>query len=154
MATHKLMRLCSDTSNRRNVAAEDVVKALSEAPQDERSYRCQAVLESAASAARKDVIKAIVNSFDCDIESMSRGLLCGALSKPNSTSLDMLHFIVGELGAKVDVGWDGDTPLLVAIVRGEFELLRVLVEDLKADVNFPAEHGDLPLHTAMEYDLK
>ena len=151
----KLDKICDDISKQKPFSAGEVKKALGDVPPDDREQWCLKVLESSAFAKRKDLIRTIVKSFDCDFESVSRVLLSAILSSRKSPpKLKMLNFIVNEMGAKVDVSWDGDTPLLVAIVKNDFDLLSLFVEAFKADVNFHDGSGCLPLQASMEQDLK
>ena len=123
------------------VSAEDVVKVLKDVPSDFWEMSCEGVLRTSAHAARKDLIRAIVKGFNCDVETMSRGLFLRILYATN-VNMDMLKFAVHEMGSKVDIKiFDPYTksyvfPVTRAIRSDNFDLLKALVEDFKADVNY------------------
>ena len=50
--------------------------------------------------------------------------------------MDMLKFAVHEMGSKVDIKIFDDSPVTFAIRSNNFDLLKALVEDFKADVNY------------------
>ena len=149
-----IVQLCRDIKDqRRVVSAEAVVKVLRDVPSDYRQKNkcCEGVLRDSAMAERKDLIRAIVKTFNWDVETMSRGLFRGILYAPG-VNMDMLKFAVHEMGSKVDIKIFDDSPVTFAIRSNNFDLLKALVEDFKADVNFGNEVNDFPLKVAIEND--
>ena len=149
-------QLCKDIEDQqREVSVEEAVKVLRDVPLDKRTLHCKTVLTFSATAARKDLIRAIVIEFNCDVETMSRGILKGIVDASN-VNIDMLKFAVDEMESKVDIKFGGrftfHSSVTRAIKNDNFKLFKALVDDFKADVNFGIENDRFPLQVAMKHD--
>ncbi len=157
MEDEKLEKLCIDISSN-NPSEEEVKKELEKISDRGRSeWKEHSPLVSAVKAKRKDLIKLMIKDLGFDIEST-----CGtysALSKAiENDDEDMVSFLVVEMKAKVNTikcDYGCPSPLTFAILLKRLQIVKLLVEELEADVNFKVSHHDdgsdpfLALHWAI-----
>jgi hypothetical protein len=117
-------------------------------------------LEAAVNYNRKELIRMMVNDcgFDIDSESgyIKRSALQSAISKKNEY---LVRFLVLEMKATVNINYPPNySPLCRAISLDDTPMVRLLIEELGADVNFRifciTKEGTpfLALHHAMRHD--
>ena len=113
---------------------------------------------------RKDLIKLMIEDLGFDIDSKGQSFsnfaLTVAIQKNNE---EMVRFLVVEMKAKVNINQSGNgwkNPLIFAIDFNRVAIVKLLVEELGADVNFKLSRlGDgsnpyLPLHVAIYQERK
>jgi ankyrin repeat protein len=99
-------------------------------------------LVSAVAEQRKDLIKLMVEDLGFDINSTCASYL--ALKKAiESSDEDMIMFLVVEMKAKVNnCRLSCSSPLIFAIERNNLQMVKLLVEELGADVNFEVSKNE------------
>jgi hypothetical protein len=114
---------------------------------DRPEWKCFSPLVSAVRAKRKDLIKLMIEDLGFDIDSictetvLSFGVvhLSGMSIAIDTDDEDMVKFLVVEMKAKVENNQTGvimQTPMLLAVAGNHLEIVKILVEELGADVNF------------------
>ncbi len=110
-------------------------------------------LVSAVEAKRKDLIQLMVKDLGFDIDSIckqtfyfSGAYLYSALSKAiENGDEDMIRFLIDEMKATVNINYCREklqSPLIYAIRLRKFQIVKLLVEQLGADVNFRASRTE------------
>jgi hypothetical protein len=156
-----LKRLCLNISSK-NSSVEEVKKELEKISNRGRSeWREHSPLVSAVEAKRKDLIKIMImdstyyNFFFCISSVLSTAI--------ENNDEDMVSFLVVEMKAKVNTNkcgyffdfLGGPSQLTFAIYHKKFQIVKLLVEELGADVNFKVSHNEdgsrpfLALHWAI-----
>jgi hypothetical protein len=161
-----LQKLCINISSNK-LSAEDVKKELEKISNRGRSeWREHSPLISAVKVERKDLIKLMVKDLGFDIDSIRKytspkvannfeSVLSQAIRINNE---DMVRFLVVEMKAKVNTNkcWFAcPSPLTYAILHNRLQIVKLLVEELGADVNFKVSQEEdgsdpfLALHEAI-----
>ena len=158
MAAKKLRSLC-DKIELNNPSLEEVKKDLEKICKNGRPF----LLVEAVKARRKDLIKLMIEDFGFDIDSSCRtdSALTAAIYYNDE---DMVRFLVVEMKAEVNINssayYYSLSPLIRAMDRKNFQMVKLIVEELGADVNFKVstnEDGSSPflaLHMAILHDLR
>ncbi len=162
-----LQKLCLDISSN-NPSVKDVKKEL-EKISNRGSSECRdhSLLISAVKAKRKDLIKLMVMDLGFDIDSMCKNTIItndfgSVLSKAIfNYDEDMVRFLVVEMKAKVNTNkCTIGCPLTFAILLNRLQIVKLLVEELGADVNFKVSRNEdgsnpcLALHWAIYFAVK
>jgi hypothetical protein len=121
-------------------------------------------LDFAVESKRKDVIKLMIEDLGFDINSKGHCFSNFALPLAiQNNDEEMVRFLVVEMKAKVNINQSGncfENPLIFAIHLNHVAIVKLLVEELGADVNFKLsrlEDGSkpyLPLHLAIYQERK
>jgi hypothetical protein len=158
-----LERICRDISSN-NPSVEEVKKELEKISNRGRSeWKEHSPLVSAVKAKRKDLIKIMIMDLGFDIDSIRKytspkvaNNFESVLSQINNE--DMVRYLVVEMKAKVNTNkcsYVCPSPLMYAVSYSSFQIVKLLVEELGADVNFEVSHNEdgsrpfLALHWAI-----
>ena len=157
-------KLCKDIPGK-NSSVVQVKQKLEKISNRGRSkWWCYSPLISAVKAKRKDLIKLMIKDLGFNINSncenlQERNTFTSALSKAiEKNDEDMIRFLIVEMKATVNINYCREklqSPLICAIKLRKFQIVKLLVEQLGADVNFRVsriEDGSRPflaLHAAI-----
>jgi ankyrin repeat protein len=118
----------------------------------------------AVESKRKDLIKLMIKDLGFDIDSKCDNFSNFALTAAiKNNDEEMVRFLVVEMKAKVNINQSGNgrgNPLIFAIDFNRVAIVKLLVEELGAEVNFKlSRHEDgskpyLPLHVAIYQERK
>jgi ankyrin repeat protein len=121
-------------------------------------------LDFAVESKRKDLIKLMIKDLGFDIDSNCDNFSNFALTAAiKNNDEEMVRFLVVEMKAKVNINQSGNgrgNPLICAIDFNRVAIVKLLVEELGAEVNFKlSRHEDgsnayLPLHVAIYQERK
>jgi hypothetical protein len=164
MENEILKRLCQNISSN-NPSVEEVKKELEKISNRGRSkWREHSALISAVKAKRKDLIKLMVMDLGFDTDYTYPYSTSSALSAAiENNDEDMVRFLVVEMKAIVNTNKCSNgcpSPLMYAIDHKRLQIVKLLVEELGADVNFKVSRNEdgsdpfLALHWAIYYAVK
>jgi hypothetical protein len=165
-----LEKLCLNISSN-NPSVEEVKKELEKISNRGRSEWIEhSPLDSAVKARRKDLIKLMIKDLGFDIDSIQKNTSSkfvndfdSVLSQAILYNDDMVRFLVVEMKAKVNTNkctYAWPSPLTAAISLNSFQIVKLLVEKLGADVNFKVSNDEdgsdpfLALHWAIYEAVK
>jgi hypothetical protein len=161
-----LQKLCINIS-RIKLSIEEVKKELQKISNRGRSrWGEYSPLDSAVKARRKDLIKLMIMDLGFDTDSIWKdtsskfvndfdSVLSQAIKNDDE---DMVRFLVVEMKAKVNTNkctYVWPSPLMYAVSYSSFQIVKLLVEELGADVNFKVSRNEdgsnpfLALHWAI-----
>ena len=140
----KIIENLCDKIEKRNPKVEKVKRELEKISNRGRIKwgKCSPLV-SAVHAKRKDLIKLMIEDFGFDVDSSCEMRPASALLVAIVTSdEDMTRFLVVEMKAKVNINYHNSfwkaTPLIFAIWNSKLQMVKLLVEEFGADVNFKA----------------
>jgi ankyrin repeat protein len=159
MEDETVEKLCLNISSN-NPSLEEVKKELEKISDRRRSkWGEHSPLVSAVKAKRKDLIKVMIKEFGFDPNSKRNQFPFSALAAAIiNNDEDMVRFLVVEMKAKVNTNKCNTTfpsPLMYAVSHSHLQIVKLLVEELGADVNFKVSRNEdgsnpfLALHSAI-----